>query len=119
MISTLATATTANEQHGTQAQTAHALVDAVACSRARRLAPATSRTVSATTAGAALVVIPATRVSTIATTGAWTDVTVDGMTTLGHNAGFAINHVSSFAAEWIGGYPTMAKKDHSQRERPT
>lgn len=119
MISTLATANTANEQHGTQAQLGHALVDAVVCSRARRLAPAASRAVSATATGAALVVIPATRVSTIATTGAWTDTTVDGNSTLGHATGFATNHVSSFAAEWIGGYPTMAKKDHSQRERPT
>lgn len=116
MISTLATATTANEQHGTQAHTGQAIVDAGLCSRARRLAPAASR---ASVAGAALVVIPATRLLSIATTGAWTTTTVDANSTLGHATGFATNHVSSFAAEWIGGYPTMAKKDHSQRERPT
>ncbi len=29
------------------------------------------------------------------------------------------DHVSSFSAKWFAGYPTMAKKDHSQRERPT
>ncbi len=116
MISTLATATTANEQHGTQAQTGHAIVDAGLCSRARRLAPAALRP---NAAGAALVVIPATRVSSIAPIGAWTNTTVDANSTLVHATGFATNHVSSFTAEWIGGYPTMAKKDHSQRERPT
>lgn len=31
----------------------------------------------------------------------------------------ANDHVSSFSAKWFAGYPTTAKKDHSQRERPT
>ena len=34
-------------------------------------------------------------------------------------AGFAPNHASFFTAAWVGGYPAMAKKDHSQRKRPT